>query len=139
MNKRKPILRIAKVADKVFVTGNRGEWDVRMWVQLAGDSGATPCAVRVNQWDTGFLAPEIFNPFLYRDTARQVRDSVLHVLASQPDRPVWVQVIAGDKTGGQRPFINKDYAIVSFCAKDFSHFWRTPRNTVRMIDRRQSA
>jgi hypothetical protein len=122
-----PELKIVGMGNKVFVHGERGKWEVMIVIRLA-DGRAPYVPVRINAQEYSF------NTFEKRDQAREVQETLLATFAMRPDRPVYVSVFAPNATGGARPFINKDCAVVPLIAAHFEHVWKMPRSLGQITD-----
>jgi hypothetical protein len=81
-----PQLEIESIGSRLFVVGERGEWDVTLHIRLKGQKEyAQSCSVRLERGRGAFTNVK------FRDEARRLRDNIQFALA-QGDTPVYVRV-----------------------------------------------
>jgi hypothetical protein len=129
---------IDRIGDKIRVTGERGQWHVVLDVEIGGyiRSG------EVRLGGPGLLKyadPTKFQEISLRETAREVRDAVQAQMCRTPKHPIWI-ALSDDRINGTqvvRPFTNKSWAVIEFCAADFDCIWKLPKHFPTLVGRKR--
>jgi hypothetical protein len=130
-------LEIESIGSRLFVVGERGEWDVTLDIRVKGQKEyAQSCSVRLER------GRGAFTNIKFRDEARMLRDNIQFALA-QGDTPVYVRVpcraiVVPEEYAAEHrekfPFFpNLTTAQVLIQGSDFQVLWKIPQSVPEMM------
>jgi hypothetical protein len=117
MPARKRPSQIEALGDTAFVTGERGNWDVSMFVRIAD------CTVLVSVRPFRLHGQDM--SISKRDDARELQFLTQQHLAS--GRPIFLAFNNKIFGGGTRPFPNRDWVTLETNPADFNGTFKSPK------------
>lgn len=131
-------LHIEYIGSRLDVTGERGNWDVCLGIQLKGRERSQNCSVRLKK------GRGAFNHINLRDRARSLRDHIQFALA-QDEAPIYVRVLLHENEVSEQYaaehqemfplFPKRREAHLPFRSSEFQTHWNLPHTASILMPR----